>query len=185
MRRALDFLYAAGLWLSALCILAIATLVGLQVLARIWDALLQALDLPRSGFVIPSLAEISGYLFAAASFLALAGTLKSGAHIRVTMLVNALPGRARTAIEAGALAFGVAAGAFGTRAVGGYALESWRFGEVSPGLVPVPLVWPQAAMAVGAALLTIAFLDELVVTLRTGRPSFRAAEDAVALGREG
>ncbi|MGP9821577.1 TRAP transporter small permease [Salinarimonas sp. NSM] len=185
MRRALDLLYAAGLWLSALCILVIATLVGLQVVARVWDAILQALDLPRSGFVILSLAEISGYLFAAASFLALAGTLKAGAHIRVTMLVNALPGRARTAIEAAALAFGTVAAGFGTWAIGGYAWESWRFGEISPGLVQVPLVWPQAAMAAGAGLLTIAFLDELVGTLRTGRPSFAAAEDAVALGREG
>ncbi|GGK27373.1 TRAP transporter small permease [Salinarimonas ramus] len=185
MRRALDLLYAAGLWLSALCILVIASLVGLQVVARIWDAILQALDLPRSGFVVLSLAEISGYLFAAASFLALAGTLKSGAHIRVTMLVNALPQRVRALIEAAALAFGALAAGFGTWAIGGYALESWRFGEVSPGLVQVPLVWPQAAMAAGAALLTIAFLDELTITVRTGRPSFRAAEDAVALGREG
>lgn len=185
MRRALDALYQAGLWLSALCILVIASLVGAQVVGRIVDAALQAMGQPRGGFVVLSLAEISGYLFAAASFLALAATLKSGAHIRVTMLVDALPGRARTWVEAGALAFGVVAGAFGTWYVGAYAWESYRFGEISPGLVRVPLVWPQAAMAAGAALLTIAFLDELVVTLRTGRPSFRAAEEAITLGREG
>ena len=89
------------------------------------------------------------------------------------------------AVMLGLIAFGAVAAGYGTLAVGGYALESWRFGEVSPGLVPVPLVWPQAAMAAGAALLTIAFVDELAITLRTGRPSFRAAEDAVALGKEG
>ena len=49
----------------------------------------------------------------------------------------------------------------------------------------VDRVVAQAAMAAGAGLLTLAFLDELVITLRTGRPSFRAAEDAITLGREG
>ncbi|WP_349368625.1 TRAP transporter small permease subunit [Salinarimonas sp.] len=185
MRRALDLLYGAALWLSAACILLIATLVGLQVVGRITDAALQLVGLPRGGFVILSLSEISGYLFAAASFLALAATLRSGAHIRVTMLLDNLPARARSVVEAATLAFGALASAFGTWYVGAYALESLRFGEVSPGLVRVPLVWPQAAMAAGAALLTIAFLDELVTTLRTGRPSFRAAEDAIAHGREG
>lgn len=185
MRRALDAVYTTALWLSAICILVIASLVGLQVVARIYDAILQAMSLPRSGFVVLSLAEISGYLFAAASFLALSATLKSGGHIRVTMLVQALPEKARTVIEAGALAFGALASAFGTWYVSAYAYESFRFGEISPGLVQVPLVWPQAAMAFGAALLTIAFLDELIITIRTGRPSFRAAEDAISLGREG
>lgn len=185
MRRALDAVYATALWLSAICILVIAIMVGLQVVARVWDAILQAMSLPRSGFVVLSLAEISGYLFAAASFLALSATLKSGSHIRVTMLVNALPPRLRTAVEALALAFGAVASAFGTWYVSAYAWESWRFNEISPGLVQVPLVWPQAAMAFGAALLTLAFVDELIVTLRTGRPSFAAAEDAISLGREG
>jgi hypothetical protein len=40
-------------------------------------------------------------------------------------------------------------------------------------------------MALGAAVLAIAFLDELVITLTRGRPSFRAAEDAISLGQEG
>ncbi len=52
-------------------------------------------------------------------------------------------------------------------------------------MIPVQLVYPQAAMALGAGLLTLAFVDEFLITLRTGRPSFRAAEDAVALGQEG
>ena len=36
-----------------------------------------------------------GYLLAAASFLALGGTLKAGAHIRVTLVLAALSERAR------------------------------------------------------------------------------------------
>jgi hypothetical protein len=51
--------------------------------------------------------------------------------------------------------------------------------------VRVPLVYPQAAMALGALVLTIALIDELIIVLTRGRPSFRATEDAITLGKEG
>jgi TRAP-type C4-dicarboxylate transport system permease small subunit len=184
MRRTLDFLYIAGLWLSAGCLLLIAVLVGLQVGARLLDLLLRAAGFARSGFVILSLSEIAGYLLAAASFLALAATLKSGVQIRVTMLVNNVPPRARMLLEAGALLFAALATAYATWHLGIYAHTSFVFNDVSPGLVRVPLFYPQAAMVVGAALLTIAFIDEFVITLRTGRTSFSAAEDAISTGTE-
>jgi TRAP-type C4-dicarboxylate transport system permease small subunit len=185
MRRALDGLFAACLWLAALCLLAIAGLVGLQVAGRILDAVLKAAGSGQTGFVILSLAEIAGYLLIAASFLALSATLKSGAHIRVTLVLNALPAGARLAVEAGALAFAAAASAYGTWHLAAFAYTSFLYNELSPGLIPVPLVYPQAAMAFGAAVLTVAFLDELAITLTKGRPSFRAAEDAISLGQEG
>jgi TRAP-type C4-dicarboxylate transport system permease small subunit len=184
MRRSLDLLYTVALWLAAGCLLLIATLVGLQVGARLLDMLMRAAGFGRSGFVILSLAEIAGYLLAAASFLALSATLKSGVHIRVTMLVNNVPPRARMILEASALLFAGVAAAYATWHLGIYAYTSWRFGDVSPGLVRIPLFYPQAAMAAGAALLTIAFVDEFVVTLRTGKTSFTAAEDAINTGAE-
>jgi len=49
----------------------------------------------------------------------------------------------------------------------------------------VPLVIPQATLAIGFAVLTIALLDELRETAANGRPSFRAAEDAITVGKEG
>ena len=54
-------------------------------------------------FIVQGLAEISGYLLAATSLLALAPTLKAGAHIRVTMLLSALGTRARWLFELGAI----------------------------------------------------------------------------------
>jgi TRAP-type C4-dicarboxylate transport system permease small subunit len=185
MRRALDGLFAASLWLAALCLLAIAALVGLQVAGRLLDAILKTAGSSQTGFVILSLAEIAGYLLVAASFLALGATLKSGAHIRVTLILGALPPKARTAIEAAALAFAAAAAAYGTWHLASFAYTSFLYNELSPGLIPVPLAYPQTAMAFGAAVLTVAFLDELAITLTRGRPSFRAAEDAISLGQEG
>jgi TRAP-type C4-dicarboxylate transport system permease small subunit len=184
MRRALDITYSTSLWLAIICLILIASLVGLQVGARLIDTLLRAANLPRTNFVILSLSEIAGYLLAAGSFLALAGTLKGGSHIRVTMLINNVSPRIRTALEAGALLFGAIGTSYATWHLYQFAYTSWRFNEVSSGLVPVPLVYPQGAMVLGAAILAIAFLDEFVTTVRTGRPSFTGTEDAISLGQE-
>ena len=137
------------------------------------------------GFVILSLAEIAGYLLAAASFLALAATLKSGVHIRVTIVLAALGERRRQFLELWALGAATVLGAYMTFNIARFAFFSWRFHEVSPGLIPVPLVIPQAAMAAGVLVLTIALLDELVIVARGGTPTFRATEDALTLGKEG
>lgn len=178
MRRGLDTLYAVSLWLAALCLMAIALLVGAQIAGRIVDAVLVRAGMEPIGFVIPSLAEICGYLLAAGSFLALAGTLRAGAHIRVGMVLTHLGPRARQVVEAVVFTGAAGLAAYMTWHLGKFAYVSWSFGEVSSGLVPVPLVYPQAAMAVGMAVATVAFVDELVEVLRRGRPSFRAGEDA-------
>lgn len=185
MRRALDTLYRATLWASALCLVAIAILVGVQLAARLIDGALALLHLRRTEFVILSLNEICGYLLAGASFLALAGTLKSGAHIRVTLVLAALSERARRYVELWAFGFAAAASGYMTGHLANFAWVSFRFHEVSPGVIRVPLVYPQAAMAIGALILTVALVDELFIVASRGRPTFRAAEDAITLGKEG
>ncbi|MGE3147330.1 MAG: TRAP transporter small permease [Pseudorhodoplanes sp.] len=185
MRSLLDGLYRLALWLSALCLVAIAVMVGAQLAGRIVDGALKLVGLPVYGLVILSLSEIAGYLLAAASFLALAGTLKAGAHIRVTMLLSALAERPRRHVEL--FAFGATAAfcVYMTWNIGRFAYVSWRFNEVSPGLIPVPLAIPQVAMTAGIAIMTVALIDEFVAILAGGRPSFRASEDAITLGKEG
>lgn len=185
MRRALDTLFRASLWLSALCLIAIALMVGLQLGGRIVDGLQKMAGFAPYGFVILSLAEIAGYLLAAASFLALAGTLKAGAHIRVTMLLAALGEDKRHFIELWAFGATAAFAAFMTWNIGRFAWVSYRFNEVSSGLIPVPLAIPQAAMTAGILILTIALIDEFFIVLRHGHPSFRGSEDAITLGKEG
>lgn len=185
MRRFLDTLYRASLWASALCLVAIALMVGAQLAGRMIDGTLALLHLPRTDFVILSLNEICGYLLAAASFLALAGTLKAGAHIRVTMILAALSERIRYFIELWAFGFAAAASAYMTGHLANFAWVSFLFNEVSAGVIRVPLVYPQAAMALGALVLTTALVDEFFIVLHGGRPSFRIAEDAITLGKEG
>ena len=185
MRQGLDTLYRMTLWASALCLVTIALMVGIQLAGRLLDGTLSLLHLPRTNFVILSLDEIGGYLLAAASFFALGGTLKAGAHIRVTLVLAALSERTRRYVELWAFGFAAAAAGYMTGHLANFAWISFRFNEVSPGVIRVPLVYPQAAMALGALILTIALVDELFIVVSRGRPSFRAAEDAITLGKEG
>ena len=100
------------------------------------------------------------------------------------MLLGSLNERARRLLETWAFAFATGVAAYMTWNIASFALVSYQFGDVSPGVIRVPLWIPQAAMALGAAILTIALADELVLVLRYGRPSFRTAEDAITLGKE-
>ncbi len=185
MRAFLDALYRIALWLSALCLVTIMLMVGVQLAARIVDGTLKLFGFPPYGLVILSLAEIAGYLLASASFLALAATLKSGAHIRITMLLASLGAHRRRLFELWAFGASAAFAAYMTWNIGSFAYVSWQFNEVSPGLIPVPLAIPQAAMTAGILLLTVALIDEFVTVLREGGPTFRRNEDAIALGKEG
>lgn len=184
MRRILDKLYEAALWASALCLATIAALVGAQLAGRLLDGTLALMHLPRTDFVILSLAEICGYLLGAASFLALAPTLKAGAHIRVTMALGVLNEQTRRAAEFFAFGLAACAAAYITWNFAKFTYVSYNFDEVSTGVIRVPLCYPQAVMTLGALVLTIALVDELVVLATRGRPSFREAEEAFTVGKE-
>jgi TRAP-type mannitol/chloroaromatic compound transport system permease small subunit len=181
MRTFLDRLYQGALYLAALCLLIIGVLVAVQLAGRILDGALRLVGFEVLGWQILSLAEIAGYLLAAASFLALAPTLKAGAHIRVTMLLAAISETKRRYLELAAFAFASLACAYMTWNLAHFAWVSFRFNEVSHGVVRVPLAYPQSVMAIGALILTIALIDEFIVVLRNGGPTFRKAEESITL----
>jgi TRAP-type C4-dicarboxylate transport system permease small subunit len=184
MRTFLDRIYRAALWVAALCLVGIALMVGAQLAGRIVDGTLKLLGRDPYGIVILSLAEFAGFLLGAASFFALAATLKAGTHIRVTMLLSALSERVRRWMEIWVLGFTAAVAIYFTWYLGRFAYFSWIFHEVSPGVIPAPLWIPQVAMTLGAAVLAVALIDELVIVLRGGRPTFRDSEDSFILGKE-
>ncbi|MBP0618223.1 TRAP transporter small permease [Jiella mangrovi] len=160
MRRALDTLYLTAGWLAALCLVAILVLVGLQVGARLVDWGLTALGAGATGFSIPGLAEIGGFLLGASTFLALADTLAKNVHIRVDLLTQRLPERPRQILDGIVALLGAALAAFATYALAALAMKSLSYGDVSYGLVAVPLAVPQGCLAVGLLVLTIALVDE-------------------------
>lgn len=159
MRRFLDSLYLCAGIAGALTILVIFLLVSLQVTGRLADALLGMVGWRAMGFVVPSVTEICGFLLAAGTFLALPYTLVRGGHIRIGMVVDRLPTRARRLVEA-LVGLGAAVlAAYAAIAMGRLTYKSYAFNDVSYGVVPIPLALPQAAMTLGLVVLAVAVLD--------------------------
>lgn len=164
MRRALNLLYDGAAALAALCMVLLLVMVMLGIAGR-------ALH-----FHLPGTDSYAGYLMAASGFLALAHTLKRGEHIRVTLLLAALQGGRRRALELWALA--AASGLAGLLAFYSARLvwQSRAFNDISTGNDATPLWLPQVGMAVGTTVLLVALLDELVLEWRGLRTQPVSAE---------
>lgn len=172
MRRFLDGLYRSSGALAALFIAGIVVLVMGQVALNIVDRLATLLTGSAIGLTIPSYADFTGFFLAAASFLALAYSLREGAHIRVTLITGRLPARVNRIVEL----FAVTAALITTLFIGWYtislALESYEYNDKSAGMIAVPLWIPQSSLCVGTLVLAIALADDLVALLRGQQPSW-------------
>ncbi|MHB2266535.1 TRAP transporter small permease [Aliihoeflea sp. PC F10.4] len=185
MRKALDALYSAALFVACLSMVLIASLVFIQVLARIVDRVAVTLGMARFGFIIPSLAEIGGFLFVASAFLALPAALRAAGHVRVTLVLRFLSERGDRIATAFVLLVAFGLTLFATWAIGGQTLASYQRGSVSYGLIAIALWIPQAVMTSGLAILAVALADELVTLLRGGEAAFRLAERNREIGEGG
>jgi TRAP-type C4-dicarboxylate transport system permease small subunit len=58
--------------------------------------------------------------------------------------------------------------------------DSYSFGDVSTGMITIPLWMPQVSMAIGALLLEIAVIEEFVSVLRGGEPRYERTEGSDA-----
>ena len=166
MRRFLDTLYDGAAWLAALFMLGLLGMVLLSIASR------------QLHFHVPGTDAYAGYLMAGAGFLALAHTLKRGEHIRVTLVLGALAGGARRALEVWALgAATLLAGLLAFYSVR-LAWQSHAFNDISTASDATPLWIPQLSMAAGTVILAIAFADELVLELRGRRVAVAGDEAA-------
>ena len=164
MRKLLDALYDGAAALAALCMVGLLGMVLLSIAGR------------QLHFHLPGTDAYAGYLMAAAGFLALAHTLKKGEHIRVTLLLAALKGTPRRAMEIWALGAATLLALLSAWYSCRLSWQSYTFHDVSTGNDATPLWIPQLGMAAGSVILAIAFVDELVLELRGRR--VQASADA-------
>ncbi len=156
LRSGLDFLYLMAGILAACCLIAILGLIVVQMLAR-W-----------TGEVFPGAPDYAGYAMAGASFLAFANALNRGSHIRVSILLNAVPNGVRRWLEI--WCFGVATAVMWYFSYYAYRFVywSWKFNDVSQGQDRTPLWMPQSVMLLGGVILAIALTDHLIHVIFSG-----------------
>lgn len=151
MRRLLDAVYNSAAALAALFLVGVLLMVLLSIVGR------------QLNLYVPGTDAYAGYLMAASGFLALAHTLKHGDHIRVTLLLGALPGHWKRRLELWALACANAVACMFAFYSCKLAWQSRVFNDISTANDATPLWIPQIAMALGTVVLAIAFFDELVL----------------------
>jgi TRAP-type C4-dicarboxylate transport system permease small subunit len=157
VRRLLDALYDGAAALAALCMVGLLAMVLLSIASR------------QLHFHVPGTDAYAGYLMAAAGFLALAHTLKRGEHIRVTLVLSALKGAARRALEIWALGAATALALLSAWYACRLSWVSYALHDISTSNDATPLWIPQLSMAVGSVVLAVAFVDEFVLELRGRR----------------
>ena len=163
MRRFLDRLFLASGAVGAIFVLVIFLLMIGQTLLR------------QFGVATGAVNDVVAWCCAAASFFTMAHAFKHGDFVRVTLLLEHVSPRVRHALEVTCLTIAAVAVAYLAWWAGKFTYESWAFKEVAQGLLPLPIWIPQLSFAIGSILLLVAVLDELVIVLRGGRPSYVVA----------
>ncbi len=157
LRTFLDGLYSFSSVCAALSLIAILLLIVLQMTAR-W-----------TGEVFPGAPEYVGYAMASASFLAFAGALNKGSHIRVSILLNVVGDGARRWINIWCFGIGAAVAWYFVFYAQKFVYWSWKFKDISQGQDKTLLWIPQSIMLFGAVVLAIALTDNLICLLKTGK----------------
>tara|TARA_R110002072_G_scaffold34336_3_gene102819 strand:- start:639 stop:1163 length:525 start_codon:yes stop_codon:yes gene_type:complete len=156
LRKLLDFIYLASGALAAVSLVAILLLIVVQMVAR-W-----------TGEVFPGAASYAGYAMAAASFLAFANALNRGAHIRVSILLNALPKGPKRMLEIWCFGLAAAIAWYFTYYAYWFVYWSWKFNEISQSQDATALWIPQSVMVIGGGILAIALTDNLLQLIIKG-----------------
>lgn len=158
MRYFLDAVYRGAAVLAALCLIALLGTVLLTVVGR------------ELGWYLIVVDGYAGYFMAGTGFLALAHTLQHHQHVRVTLLLDAVQGRARYHVRVMAMAIGALLSLllayYSVRLV----TQSLALRDISTSMDATPLWIPQLAMATGTVIFCIAVFDQLWQALQEYRP---------------
>ena len=165
LRRALDFLYDASGAFAAACLAGICALMLAQSFGR------------EVGLLIRGADDITAWLTAASAFFALGHTFRHGELVRVGLWIDMIKGGTRRWAEVAALSVTGLFVGYMLWAVSKFVFDSWRFNEVTQGLIKIPIWIPQMSFLLGVLIFFVAVLDELVAVLRGQKPAYQIAEE--------
>lgn len=146
---------AAG-WLAAALLLTLTLLMASEIAVRALSNVFPAVPA-----TIPIAWEYSAWLMGNAFMFGAANTLRTGGHIRVGILPQALPPGALRLLELVATAVALYACIFLARSLAEFAWDAFRRGQTS--VASATLMWPpKAGVALGAAVLALQMAARLV-----------------------
>ncbi len=167
MRSPFDPIYKATGALAVTALAAIAAIILADVALR------------QFGSQVKSSDDFAGFALVATGILGLAPTYRHGDQIRVGLVLDRFTGNARRMIEIFVLIIASIMVAWATWWIGKFVYDSWRFHEVTQGLIAIPLWVPQIVMPLGLGVLLLALLEDLVRVLRGQNASYmQAAADS-------
>ncbi len=155
---AIDGLTGIGGFLGALSLLGILVLITAELISR-----------NLFGYSLHFSWDLAGYLMGACFLLASASAMKGGSHVRVTALVEALPRAVGRLLDLFACLVGLAICCYLAWALIEMAWQSGQRGSTAATSFRVPLVYPQGALALGAVILTLQCVAQILRQLR-GEP---------------
>ncbi|MBT3330283.1 MAG: TRAP transporter small permease [Rhodospirillaceae bacterium] len=167
MTKILDFVDAISKWFAAVAavlMVSIAVMILSEITAR-----------SLFNYSLSFAWEYSAYAMGTSMFFGLAYTLRTGGHIRVSLLAASIPPRAAYWVDVVCTLFGLGIIVFITVAIGQLAWRSYLAGSVSSTISETPLSIPQAAISFGALLLALQLLARLI-RLFTGAPTEDTSE---------
>ena len=162
-RKFLNFLYDAAGYLAAFFVFGIFAVMIAQTVMR------------EVGLRTSGADDLTKWFSAAGAFLAMAHAFRHGDFVRVTLLLEHVGAPMRRVLELTSLTIGSVFCAYlafwATRST----FESWKYHEMSDGVIAVPMWIPQISFAAGAILLAVAVIDQLIVVIRGGKPIYVVA----------
>jgi TRAP-type C4-dicarboxylate transport system permease small subunit len=162
MRSPLEPLYRLTAFMAVTALVSIAGVILADVFLRQFGGQVRSSD------------DYAGFALVATAMLGLAPTYRRGDHIRVGLLIDRLSGNSRKIFEFICLTFGLVAVGWAAWWAGRFVYDSWRFNELSQGLVAIPLWIPQSAMVFGLGVFAIALAEDMYRLLRGQQPSYIA-----------
>lgn len=171
MRRALGWIYDAAGYLAAFFIFAI-------FVSMLATTTMRELGLRTGGWE-----DIVSWLTAAAAFFGLAHTFRSGDFVRVELFLVKLAPSRRRLFELFSLGLGTIFIGYLAISSTAYVYGSFTGGDMSGGLLVIPIWIPQSSFVIGAWLLFGAIAEEFIAVIGGEKPCYvRAVEERHARG---
>lgn len=151
----IDAISEVGGYIGGLCTLAIPIILAAEIFSR--NLLSHSLHFSW---------HLAGYLMGAAFLLTCASAMRAGSHVRVTAFLETLSPRARSVVEFMSALAGLVICIWLTWALAEAAWLSAKRGTTAATTFRVPLAYLQAILAIGAGMMTLQCVAQILRLLR-------------------